>query len=675
MSDQSPAGELGSLWQPLELRAAILPNRIMCSATTLQYGSGRHLGDRHLPFYRERASGGVGLLFTEQLSASPLSETPFPRAIAAYDEDSIQRFTELTASLAEYPTRLFAQLVAGGGMGSSTVALDHWSPVRAPSRVPSPGGEMPEPLTIEEIHEVVRDFASSARNMRDGGLHGVEVHGAHGWLVGQFLSPFYNRRNDGYGGSVERRCRMALEIGAAIRAEVGQEFPLGLALTYDECIGSPGITIDETLAQLAVLADAEIFDFFDLSIGASHSEYMTIASMSVPENHAFAASASAKRAVGDRASVFVAGRVLDLHMAARAVAAGDVDVVAMTRAHLADPHLIRKAREGREAETVRCVGANICVGRALRGVEVACVVNPATGREDRWGVGSLTRVETARRIVVIGAGPAGLRVASTAAARGHDVTVIEREPDPGGHLREIAWLPTRDSWRRAVDDLVAAIDRCSGRLETGAEMDVDSLVAMSADTFVVATGATWDETGVSARRPDRVGIPGIRGAPVLGLGAALERARRDPGSFGRRVVIVEETGAYAPLGLAEVLATTGARVHIVTPNPMIGAEAAVELELPHLMPRLRRLGVEMTVWHDIGSVDGRRVVLDDVWGGVGSVIDEVDSIVLAMQRVPRDGLFEGLRTAGRAVSLVGDARSPRTTLAVIHEAEALARAL
>jgi thioredoxin reductase len=494
-------------------------------------------------------------------------------------------------------------------------------------------------------------------------------------LLGQFLSPFYNQRDDAYGGSVEKRCRLALEIGAAIREEVGEEFPVGLALTYDECIGAAGITIAETEEQLAVLGDAGIYDFFDLSIGSPHSEHLTIASMSVPENYAFAASAAAKRTVGDRAAVFVAGRVVDLRSAARAVAAGDADAIAMTRAHLADPHLIRKAREGREAETSRCVGANVCVGRALRGIEVVCVVNPATGREERWGVGSLTRVKTARRIVVIGAGPAGLRVAATAAARGHDITVIERELVPGGHLCQIAWLPTRDSWRRAVDDLVAAIDRCSGRLETGAEMDVDSLVAMSADTFVVATGAVWDETGVSAQRPYRAEIPGIHGAPVLGLGVALERARRDPGSFGRRVVIVDETGTYAPLGLAEVLATAGAWVHIVTPAATIGAEAAVELELPHVMPRLRRLGVELTIWHDIGSIEARCVVLDDVWGGDASVIEEVDSIVLAMQRVPQDALFEGLRAEGKAVRLVGDARSPRPTLAVIHEAEALARAL
>lgn len=667
--------ELDPLWQPLELRATTLPNRVMCSATTLQYGAKGLIGDRHTAFYRERALGGVGLLFTEQLTASPLSKTAFSTAIAAYDPDNIKRFAELTAALEEHPTRLFGQLVAGGGKGSSTLGLDEWGPVRAPSRVLTPDGEAPEPLGTDEIAQLVRDFARSARNLREGGVHGIEVHGAHGWLVGQFLSPFYNRRDDEYGGSVEARCRLALEIGTAVRREVGGELPVGLSLTYDECIGDAGITLDDTLAQLEILVDAEIYDFFDLSIGAPHSGHLTISSMSVPENYAFEAAASARRILGGHAAVFVAGRVTDLRMAARAVAAGDTDVVAMTRAHLADPHLVRKARAGRSDETTRCVGANVCVGRALRGVEVACVVNPATGREAEWGSGSLVPAEVALEIVVIGGGPAGLRVAATSAARGHHVTVFECETAPGGHLREIAWLPTRGSWTRAVDDLVAAIDRHGGRLETRAQLEVEDALGLSADVFVVATGATWDESGASARRPERDAIPGLDGTVVLGLGRALARARSDPRSLGHRVVVLDETGSYAPLGLAEVLAAAGTHVHLVTPAPAVGADAAAELESPHVMPRLRRLGVELIAWHDIDSVEGRRVVLEDVWSGSLDPIESVDAIVLARQRAPRDALFGELRAAGRETTLVGDARSPRSTLAVIHEAEALARAL
>lgn len=647
----------------------------MCSATTLQFGVGGRLGPRHLPFYRERALGGVGLLFTEQLSATPLSETAFPGAIAAYDERAIEDFRLLAEGLAERPTRLFAQLVAGGGMGASAQGLDGWGPVRAPSRIPTPGGDVPLPLSRDEIAVVVSDFARSAANLRAAGVHGIEVHGAHGWLVGEFLSPFYNRREDEYGGDVQGRCRFALEIGRAIREVLGDSFPVGLALSYDECIGQAGITLDETRRQLEVLMAAEVYDFYDLSIGAAHSEYMTISSMTVPENYAFPAATAAKRVVGDRAAVFVAGRVLDIHAAASAVSAGSADMVGMTRAHLADPHIVRKAREAREDEITRCIGENVCVRRALEGHPVACVVNPAAGREALWGDGSLRRADTPLDVLVVGAGPAGLRFAATAAARGHAIRVVERELEPGGHLQEIAWLPTRQSWWRAVDDLVGMLERHGGVLETGREVDVEAALSAAADLVVVATGAEWEAMGASSRRPERERIPVAGAAAAIGLGTALRAARRDPHALGRTVVIVDESASYAPLGLAEVLAAAGATVRVVTSAPAVGAEVAATLELPHVMPRLRALGVTFSVWRDIGDIDGRQVRLDDVWGGEGESLDDVDSVVLALRRASCDRLLDELLDAEVAAHVVGDARAPRTTIEVIHEAEELARGI
>ena len=218
-----------------------------------------------------------------------------------------------------------------------------------------------------------------------------------------------------------------------------------------------------------MLADAGSYDFFDLSIGSPHSEHLTISSMSVPEGYAFGAAARAKAVVGERAAVFVAGRVVDLGMAARAIADGSADVVAMTRAHLADPDLVGKARAGRWAEIVRCVGDNACVNRALHGAEVVCVVNPAVGREEKWGKGTLVQTAAPKRVVVVGAGPAGLGFAATFAQRGHQVSVHEREIEPGGHLRDVAWLTTaraggtqsRISSRRSDDHGGRLIVTCS----------------------------------------------------------------------------------------------------------------------------------------------------------------------------------------------------------------------
>ena len=220
-------------------------------------------------------------------------------------------------------------------------------------------------------------------------------------------------------------------------------------------------------------------------------------------------------------------------MAARAVAEGAADVVGMTRAHLADPHLIRKSRAGRARESTRCVGANVCVGRALAGVEVACVLNPATGREALWGEGTLVPAAEPRAVVVVGAGPAGLRVAATAAARGHRVVVHERAGEPGGHLRGLAWLPTRGSWQRAVEDLVASLERGGGELR----------LANAAGPAEIAAAAAGRRRAGDRRRLGRGRLqrppsgpgrdPRCRRRPRAPLDVALARARDDPRALGR----------------------------------------------------------------------------------------------------------------------------------------------
>jgi 2,4-dienoyl-CoA reductase-like NADH-dependent reductase (Old Yellow Enzyme family) len=720
-----PGADLSPLFEPLALAGTEVPNRVMTSAMTLQYGDGGFISDRHLAIYEERARGGVGLMFSEQLTASPLSRSPFPSEIRAYDEGQVERFAALAERLAPFPSRFFAQLFCGGVSGSSTAGLAGWGPVRGPSAIGAPGGETPRPLGKGEIDQIVADFARSARHVKAGGLDGVEIHGAHGWLICQFLSPFYNRREDEYGGSVENRCRLALEIGRAIRAEVGPDFPLGIALTYDEKIGAAGITEEDTLAQLEVFCAAVVFDFFDLSIGAPHSVHFTIAPMAVPEGFSLDFASRAREVVAGRAKVFAAGRVVDPRMAAAAVRDGAVDMVAMSRAHLADPHLVRKAREGRPEEIRRCAGANVCVGRAKSGQPVACVLSPSTGRElEGWSrdpsapppgaaaspapvapiagpvserFGSPVAPGESRRVLVVGAGPAGLRAGAVAAARGHEVTVYERRDRAGGHLADLATLPTREGWGRAVEDLLAELSRSGAALRLGTEVDRALIDRESPDLVLLATGAEWESTGAgaavpagitpAAAPPDPAAVETssrIAGAThhtpatapdaprLLALDAAIEAARVDPSRLGRSVLIADDTGTYAPLGLAEALATAGASVRFVTARNEIGTEPAFHLELPHLLPRLRALGVDLATGRAVTRVDGDGVELTDLWGGPPERLAGVDTVVLALRRRSRDGL--AAEPAGAAAELVtiGDALAPRPTAAAIEEAERVA---
>jgi hypothetical protein len=228
----------------------------------------------------------------------------------------------------------------------------------------------------------------------------------------------------------------------------------------------------------------------------------------------------------------------------------------------------------------------------------------------------------------------------------------------------------------AIEDLVGELERAGGELRLGSEPSAEELIAAAPDAVVVATGADWQADGATIRRPDRAGIPGAAGGNALGLGDALARAREDVTALGARVVIADETGAYPALGLAEALALAGAEVHFVAAAGAIGnAQLASELELQHVLPRLRALGVTLTVAHDIERIDGTRVAIRDALGGQGWELDGVDTVVLAQLRAPRVALHRAVAPAIPHAHLVGDARSPRTTEAVIHEAELLARSL
>lgn len=665
-----------ALGRPLDVGAVRLANRLMMSALTLQWGNNGCFSDRHLAFYRERAEGGVGLLFSEQLIASPVSGSPFTQALSAYESRQIESLRLITTMLDAYESKFFAQLFCAGAAGLSTVGLDHWAPLRGPSGIAAPDGESPAPLTQDDIRKIVADHAQSAENVIAGGVHGIEIHGAHGWLVGQFLSPYYNRRVDQYGGTTENRCRFAIEIARSIRAVAGPRVPLGISLTYDELLGAAGITEDDTLRQLRVLDATGLFDFFDLSLASSHQQHFTIASMAVPQGITLPFAARARRIIRAQTKILTSGRITDVKMAGRAVLEGQADVIGMSRALLADPHLFRKARASSPKTITRCIGSNFCVARALVDQPVACVVNPRTGREASWPL--LQRARRSQVIRVIGAGPAGLRFARTAAQSGHRVSLYEKRPEVGGHLARLALLPSRESWSEAIADLRQEFLAAGGILHLGQPLDVLTALADSPDVIVVATGSLWAGRigNQAAQTQGRDALESNEGIRVLTLDDAIDQSvGASAPSIGRNVLIYEGCGTYAPLGLADRLSSRGVRVLIVTPNAAIGAVAAKELELPHVMPRLISRGITMMSDTRILDIAGPVVTLQSTWGGAPSAIAGIDCVVLAHRREPVNALYEAIRASRPRVHCIGDALSPRSTAAVIAEAESLARQL
>jgi len=267
----------------------------------------------------------------------------------------------------------------------------------------------------------------------------------------------------------------------------------------------------------------------------------------------------AKAIVGSGARVFIVGRILDLRLAEQIVKDGAADMVAMARAHMADPFLVTKVREGREKELIRCVGANECVNRLFQNREVICVMNPTAGRERQWGHGTLKMVskDEAKKIVVVGGGPAGMKAAAVASKRGHQVTLWEQEKEPGGHLNLLKQLPTRAEWHTAIDNLTREMEGGGVKMRLGMTATAELLQQEHPDAVVCATGSHYDSGGLSPYRPDRETIPGSDQENVMDVSTATKRALANPTSLGKRVVILDETGGYLPLGLAEVLATQG----------------------------------------------------------------------------------------------------------------------
>ena len=676
---EHPASGLKLIWEPLEIGSTRVKNRIMMTAQTTLFGRDNVLGDRHIEFFRERAKGGAALFITEQQAGHRISKGSFVEGCSAWEKRAIPQYAKLADAVHEHGARQFVQLFGCGVHDKGTMIMDEWHPLWGVSKLPSiVHHEIPMVMEQEHVDDVVREFGEAALNVKVAGCDGVELHAAHSYLLGQFLSPAFNDRSDRYGGSVRKRCQVLLEIGESVRAQVGESFTVGVRLSFDEFVGGDaGITPDQAEEQLEILSTGGFFDFFNISGGGYYSLHRAVAPMDVEHGFMIPFAKRAKAVVGNRAKVFVVGRIVDLHQAERALAEGATDMVAMTRAQMAEPHLVRKTREGREKEIRRCMGANECVARLFDNKPVTCAVNPSVGREARCGSETLrsVRPEDAKTIVVVGGGLAGMKTAEVAGRRGHRVVLLEREERLGGHLNQLLRLPTRKEWGIAIDNLARAMEVAKVDVRLGVDATPALVEKENPDAVVIATGATWDCDGRSQFRPGSPRLAGTEQENVIDVGTATTRALEDAGALGRRVVILEETGFYLPLGLAEILAGGGAEVEIVTPRATVGEDVMRTLDLPYVMPRLEEAGVACTPHTNVDGIEGDTVRVRSVWGGRPRAIEGVDTVVVSMLRSPDDALYRALEGRVAALHRVGDALAPRRPVQHMYEGEELGRAL
>ncbi|MEV4420738.1 FAD-dependent oxidoreductase [Patulibacter sp. NPDC049589] len=664
----SAGADLDVLWEPLRLGGIEVPNRIFVSAHLMALNDEEIVGDRFIEYYEERARGGVGLLVTgaEGVTRSGWKAPHFQ----AWREDAQPRYRKLAAAVHAHGTKIFTQLWHAGLQSTGIADLDFQSPTLGPSAVQSPAvGRIAKAMEREDIQDVIEGFARSAELAQRAGIDGVEVSGAHGYLLNSFLSRANNRRTDEYGGSVENRCRAAVEIATEIRRRCGRDFPVGMRLIFDEFVGPGGFEPDDSAAILAELHGHGLFDYFGISGGTYHSLWASILPMTAPNPQPYLEhGARAREVVRREVPIAVASGLRTVELAAQALRDGKGDLVAMTRAHLADPQLVAKARAGRTTEIRRCVGANQgCVMRQANGTMSTCTVNPAVGRERRFGTQQVRPAAESRRLLIVGGGPGGLKAAEVAAEHGHHVTLVEAGDTLGGNLRHAQLVPGRARWAEVVEDLERSVRRLGVEVRLGTTLSADDLAAADADLVVLATGATYDRSGFSVLRPDRQTVDGFADATVLDPIQAL----RDPGLAGDDVIVLDDFNDQTGIGVALSLAQAGKKVHIVTMSPFVGSTAASTLEVPGVAyPILRQAGVEFRANASLQAIGGGEAQILDVYAGTIEVVP-ASSVVVNMLRIPVDGLYLDARARGLPVVRIGDCLAPRYVDEAIYEATEL----
>ncbi len=423
------------LFSPLRIGSVTVRNRIMQTAHVKLFAHGAVDSQRNVDYQAARAKGGAGLLITGNRVVHPTSTTGFPRVAWAYLREALEADRRLTDAVHEHGAVIFAQL-NHFGLNATSDSADDLRVLWGPSAVKSPAyGETPKAMEHEDIREVVEWWGRSAELSREGGFDGTEVHISHSYLLHQFLSPLYNKRTDEYGGSFENRLRFAREVIDEVRGRVGSDWVVGVRISLTDFVPG-GLDIEDAVRVAQELERAGGIDYVNVTAAGYHNIWRAIEPSDVPDGYLVDLTAQVKEAVS--LPVFTVGGIKDAALAEEILAAGKADMVAMTRAQIADPEFANKARDGREDEIVHCIRGNQgCIGRVFKGMPIACTVNPAAGREGRFG-GPLPRAEPPAQLARRGRRPGrdeSGRHARRAWPRGHPrragrPTRRPGEPDP-----------------------------------------------------------------------------------------------------------------------------------------------------------------------------------------------------------------------------------------------------
>jgi mycofactocin system FadH/OYE family oxidoreductase 2 len=656
------AGHYQFLFTPIRIGQTVIPNRIVFAAHLTNLAEDNLPGPRLTAYYAERAKGGCGLIITEEQSVLA-SDWAYQPLIHGFDPRVVPLYRRMTRAVHEHETRMFAQINHNGLQASSIYSQ---RPVLGPSPMVDPiHREMCKEIEFEEIAEIVRGYALVARHVRDGGFDGAELQSSHSSLMRQFFSPYYNRRSDAYGGSLENRMRFALEVIAAVRAEIGRDFTLGIRLCGDELIPA-GLTLDDVREIASRLEATEQLDYINTSIGEFHNLYMVEGSMHTPPGYQLFVSASIREAV--KLPVFCTGRIKDPLQAERILREGLADMVDVVRGQICDPDFTRKAREGRSEAIRLCISCNqYCIGRMGLNLSLGCIQTPATGNERAFPkpmVPIALKQSTGKPVLmVVGGGPGGMQAAKVAAQRGFRVQLYEQQTELGGQINLLVRVASRVEFGDASRNLQRELLEAKVEIHLGVEVTAEMIERAQPDAVIIATGS-------------RPVLPPLAGADLPHVATVWQVLLGEKTALpGEYVLIYDQIGFHQSTSSAELLAERGCNIEVVTPQFYVGGDLGLTLDLELWYRRVLAKGVRLTANHFLAALGPNSAAIINNYTGQPRQLEQVALAVMATPQTANDTLYQQLKGKVKELYRVGDCVAPRRVEHAILDGERIARQL
>jgi 2,4-dienoyl-CoA reductase-like NADH-dependent reductase (Old Yellow Enzyme family) len=646
------------VFEPITINGCEVPNRIARSAHGTGLTERGPINQAFIDYHLARAKGGVGLTILEATTVHPSSVTALP----SFDDGVIAGYRELMRQIRPHGMRVFQQLWHAGHIYPSSTGAPPWGV----SSVPDPmTGLVPTPMGETEIEEVVASFVAAARRSREGGIDGIEIHAAHGYLIMQFLSPLTNTRTDRFGGSLQNRMRFLRMILTAVRKNIGEDYPLGIRVSAS--LEPGGLGEPELQEVVRSLRDERLIDFLDVSLGDYYIKQPIVGAMDRPAGYQLKSSAQITEAVPDIARMVI-GRFRTLEEAEQVIRDGAADIVHMTRAHIADPDLVRKTRTGRPDSVRPCIGCNQgCWHNRNKGFPLGCTVNAAAGREGDLAEDLIRPADVARKVLIVGGGPAGMEAARVAALCGHRVTLVEAAADLGGQLVLARRAPRLHTIGDIAHWLEQEVFRLGVDVRLGSYFEAADVLAEAPDLVVVATGALPREDGVQPCHPARP-VPGWQQPHVISGMDLLAPGRRPA---AKNAVVVDGTGHYEAIAATEYLLQNGVPVTFVTHFDRVGTLLDPDTRVETAFVRFSEYGgFSLRTRSHLTRIDATECEVSTAYRNTPELV-AADLVVLVNPKEGLRGLHDELRDAalpaGIGLLIVGDAQAPRDLQAAIGE--------